>query len=152
MWGKKKKEEPKVEKNKVVYDVEKDGSKEELEEIQTQFAQGFAKKKANDMEFSIPLVGLEGAVLAQKNIKEKNAKLEEDNEEDEEEKKPRHIFSIILTLLIIIAIGAGIWAINSDLFYLAHVTVQDGINVKSGDIYNLVIKEKGNSILLIDTG
>ena len=150
MWGKKKEEEPKVEKNKVVYDVEKDGSKDELEEIQTQFAKGFANKKAGDMEFSIPLVGLEGASQAEKNIKE-NANKKSDDEEDEE-KKPRHILSIIITLLFIIAISAGIWAINSDMFYLDRVTVQDGINVSSGDVYNIVIKEKGKNIFLIDTG
>ena len=150
MWGKKKKEEPKVEKNKVVYDVEKDGSKEELEEIQTQFARGFAGKKSGDMEFTIPLVGLEGAALAEKNVKESANKSEDD--EKEPEKKPRHIFSIVLTLLILIAVGAGIWAINSDMFFLENVTVQDGINVLSGDIYNLVIKEKDKNIFLIDIG
>ncbi len=150
MWGKKKKEEPKVEKSKVVYDVEKDGSKNELEEIQTEFAQGFANKKAGDMEFTIPLVGLEGAALAEKSIKE-NANKKDKEDVKEQEKRPRHIFSIILTLLILIVVGVSIWAINSDMFCVEKVIVQNGINVSSGDIYSLVIKEKDKNIFLIDT-
>jgi len=144
MFGKKKVEEPKVEKNKIVYDVEKDGKEnDEIEDLLSQ-ADVASNGNKNNVEFTLPLVGIEDVSLTNNQ--------DNDTEKEKPKKNIKHIFVGVILAILIGCVCFLTWAINSDLFTLKTIIIPNGVNVSSGDIMNIVSGDIGINLFLIKTG
>ena len=151
MFGKKK-EEPVVQKTKVVYDFENDKSKGLLGEAMAEAKNKSNKMKTQSITFELPKIDDEefdeDASTQDEEDLQKLTEFSEEEPRDIKETIKRTIIGLFIFAVVVVACLL-IWATNSDLFLLKNASIQSRVYVSSGDIKSIISGDFGENILLI---